>query len=555
MFRGLLVFFVCISFCVNDLRAQTCKELGQNPGTAFPVCGVETFRQNQVKICGNKAIPGSCSSEGITDKNPYWYKFTCYTGGTLGFLITPLNLNDDYDWELFDITDRKPEDVYKNKDLFVACNWSGEVGKTGASSAGTSVTVCTGKGKALFSAMPTLQVGHEYLLLISHFTDSQSGYDLEFKGGTADITDPKIPEMVLATANCEGTEVRIKLNKKMQCTSLAADGSDFFLPSGLANIVSAVSPKCSDGFELDSIVLQLDKSLPQGDYAINLRQGTDANTLLDICGMNMPGGSINFTVHENVSASFNYQVNEGCMNDTVNFIHDGAHSVNKWLWEFDDNSTGINQTAKKIYVNGGNRNVRLTVANNYCSDTYEATIPLSEKIRLSFKVPEIVCATDKVAFTDQSTGNVSQWLWEFGNGATSTEKDPIPFNYPKSPGETKYIVKLNVKNDQGCEASGSANITVVGNCFILVPTAFTPNNDGKNDFLYPTNGFATDNLVFRVFNRYGQLVFESKDWRKKWDGTLQGKPQLPGTYVWLLNYTLRSTGKMYTFKGTTVLIR
>ena len=91
---------------------QTCTELGQNPGTAFPVCGTQSFSQNQVKLCGNRKVPSPCTEDDIRDKNPYWYKFTCFTAGTLGFLITPANLSDDYDWQLFDITGKKPDDVY-----------------------------------------------------------------------------------------------------------------------------------------------------------------------------------------------------------------------------------------------------------------------------------------------------------------------------------------------------------------------------------------------------------------------------------------------------------
>src|SRR5690606_388894 len=108
------------------------------------------------KQCGNRKVPGPCGNEDLTDKNPYWYKFTCYTAGTLGFLITPANLGDDYDWQLFDMTGKKPEAVYTDKSLFVACNWSGEPGKTGASAAGASLSVCGGFGRPLFSSMPTL---------------------------------------------------------------------------------------------------------------------------------------------------------------------------------------------------------------------------------------------------------------------------------------------------------------------------------------------------------------------------------------------------------------
>src|SRR5690606_8553290 len=112
-----------------------------------------------------------------------WYKFTCFTAGTLGFVITPMDLADDYDWQLFDITGRNPDEVYTNPALFVASNWSGNPGTTGASAAGSSLVNCAGPSYPTFSSMPSLIKDHEYILLVSHFTrftPSQLGYSLEF---------------------------------------------------------------------------------------------------------------------------------------------------------------------------------------------------------------------------------------------------------------------------------------------------------------------------------------------------------------------------------------
>jgi gliding motility-associated-like protein len=92
------------------------------------------------------------------------------------------------------------------------------------------------------------------------------------------------------------------------------------------------------------------------------------------------------------------------------------------------------------------------------------------------------------------------------------------------------------------------------NCYIAVPTAFTPNGDGLNDYLYPLNAYKATNLSFKVFNRTGQLVFETKDWTVKWDGTIKGAKQASGVYVWMLDYN-DVTGKRISLKGTTLLIR
>ena len=92
-------------------------------------------------------------------------------------------------------------------------------------------------------------------------------------------------------------------------------------------------------------------------------------------------------------------------------------------------------------------------------------------------------------------------------------------------------------------------------CYITVPNGFTPNGDGKNDYLYPLNAYNAIALDFKVYNREGQIVFETRDWTKKWDGTINGHPQATGTYVWTLNYTDGPTGKKIFLQGTSVLIR
>jgi hypothetical protein len=151
---GVLLLFALLS------KGQTCTTLGQNPSTAFPVCGTNTFSQSTVPYCGGTPIPGPCSTDPLTDTNPFWYKFTCFSPGTLGFLITPDDLADDYDWQLFDITGHNPNDIYTNASLFVACNWSGNTGLTGASSSGTSLQNCAGPAYPTFSARPILLINY-----------------------------------------------------------------------------------------------------------------------------------------------------------------------------------------------------------------------------------------------------------------------------------------------------------------------------------------------------------------------------------------------------------
>ena len=129
-----ILFLLMIIGVNNGWSQQLCTALGQNPGTAFPVCGTNVFTQTSVPACGGRTLPTPCAgTAGYSDVNPYWYKFTCYASGTLGFVVTPKNLGDDYDWQIFDITGRNPMDIYTDRSLIVSANWSGSPGVTGAS--------------------------------------------------------------------------------------------------------------------------------------------------------------------------------------------------------------------------------------------------------------------------------------------------------------------------------------------------------------------------------------------------------------------------------------
>ena len=177
-----------------------------------------------------------------------------------------------------------------------------------------------------------------------------------------------------------------------------------------------------------------------------------------------------------------------------------------------------------------------------------------KKLRADFTAPDTTCPTDKIVFQNNSTGNIISWNWDFGDGTISTQQTPLPHNFPAINGEMKYTVTLAVEDSIGCNAAISKSITKLNSCYITVPSGFTPNGDGRNDYLYPLNAYKADNLVFKVYNRLGQLMFETRDWTKKWDGTTGGLPQPTGVYIWMLKYTDAGQKEVF-LKGTTALIR
>jgi len=195
------------------------------------------------------------------------------------------------------------------------------------------------------------------------------------------------------------------------------------------------------------------------------------------------------------------------------------------------------------------------VSNGYCSDTLSLSPVLGNAIKAALEVPNILCPKDEAGYLNKSTGDLNSFTWDLGDGSGFSGETPPPHLYPLTGIETVYTVTLVVGNAIGCYDTAAQSIDVLRSCYIAVPNAFTPNGDGLNDHLYPLNAYKADNLIFKVFNRFGLLVFESHDWQQKWDGTFHGDRQPAGAYAWFLQYVDRDTGKPVFQKGTTLLIR
>jgi gliding motility-associated-like protein len=677
----LFFIFTATLFCYFKGIAQPCTTLGQTPSTAFPVCGTDTLRQIQVPICSSVSLfvpgcSGAASSSNYENKNPFWYKFTCYNSGTFSFKLTPAIPSDDYDWQLYDVTGLDPDQVYTNRNIIVTGNWSGSSGETGASAIGVNFIQCGSNPAAnapRFARSPTIIQGHDYILLVSHFTDSQSGYTLNFGGGTANITDPLEPHLLRASAPCDGSEIRLKVNKKMKCRSLAANGTDFVVVTPANTILvptSASSFQCTAGFDLDSVAIFLPTTLPAGIYKLRAVNGSDGNTLRDNCDRDIPvGEEISFTVFplfptpmdsvtkpkcapqtlelvfakrikcnsiaadgsdffitgtypvtitsaagtnctngesakivlqlsaplqvagnflvnlkvgsdgnslldecnvpsvvpddaafvikDTVNADFTFTLNLACAKNTINYNHNGANTVNSWQWIIPNQPVRTTQNPIVDYIKfGPGTSTTLIVSNGVCTDTSKQDIIFDNYLKAQFETPPYVCPDKPVTFKNNTIGNINNWDWTFGNGNTSTQKDPSNEFYVNQP-TTDYnaLPQLIATNNYGCKDTAINKVQILYSCFISVPTAFTPNGDGINDFLSPVRKFNGSDLNFSVYNRFGQRVFYTNSWDQRWDGKFKGELQMPGTYVWTLDYVNLETGKRLLEKGTTVLIR
>ncbi|MEO9003535.1 MAG: gliding motility-associated C-terminal domain-containing protein [Ginsengibacter sp.] len=456
----IVIFLLLLS---GGSHAQTCTTLGQTPSTAFPVCGTTTFKQIEVPVCNSNSlyVPG-CSGNGganYANKNPFWYKFTCYVSGTLGFEITPNNMQDDYDWQLYDITGLDPDQVYSNHNIIVTGNWAGNPGTTGTSANGVNFIQCASGyngSEPRFAKMPNLRAGHEYILLVSHFTDSQSGYSLSFGGGTASITDTTQPALKSVEASCDATKLYVKLNKNMKCSSLAAGGSDFAISFPGTTVISATAA-CT-GFDMDSLVVELSNPLPPGNYTLSVKNGTDSNTIIDNCGTNIPeGDSLLLTIYPLMPTPMDslttptcapqflqlvFKKNILCTSvapDGSDFIVTGPSSVDVVSAVTNCNSDvtriiTINLSTPMAY--GGNYQLKLKTGNDGNTLLDECTQQTPEGATISFTLQDTVsadftynilkgCKENTVQFEQDGRHGITKWSWQLDYSGPSTLQNPV----------------------------------------------------------------------------------------------------------------------------------
>ena len=181
----------------------------------------------------------------------------------------------------------------------------------------------------------------------------------------------------------------------------------------------------------------------------------------------------------------------------------------------------------------------LTDANS-CTVPKNFTVALNQKnLPVNLGADTYICPGQKLTL---KAGNYLSYLWQ-DNSTNSTFDVTATGNY-----------SVTVKDADGC--TGSDAIKVVVDCSDLYfPTAFTPNNDGRNETFGPagTNLGAVKNYSFELYNRYGELIFQSIDPYKKWDGRYKGKMIGNQTFTWMVSYSLNNN--QFFKKGTVLLLR
>lgn len=270
---------------------------------------------------------------------------------------------------------------------------------------------------------------------------------------------------------------------------------------------------------------------------------------------------VNITITEVPVIVFDADFIEGCAPLEVNFINQSnALGSLTYLWDLGDGVTSSNSTTvSNVYESQQCYDVSLTItANGLCTNT----LVLSDMIcvyavptaSFTYNPTEIYSEDPSIEIVNTSTNNDFN-SWSFSDGGLATIENPS-HTFPTDI-VGNYTIQLIVSTAFGCADTAFQLVEVKENIIYYVPNTFTPDGDEHNNTFKPaiTAGIDVNDYVLKIFNRWGELIFESYDVAYGWDGTYNGKIVQDGTFVWQLQFGLFDSDKDLRFQGHVTLIR
>ena len=256
---------------------------------------------------------------------------------------------------------------------------------------------------------------------------------------------------------------------------------------------------------------------------------------------------------------FNVNSVGGCVPFTTTYtdLTNPAGSSLEWSFGNGDQSTQ-NGTVAAQYATPGLYDVSLTAtspAGCVNSITKLDAVEAFANADASFSVSTetIGMSTPEVEFYNNSD-EADEFTWTFGDGNTSMEDNPT---HKYNSFDQNPTVTLIANNEGGCSDTMSYTLTIVEDLLYFIPNTFTPDGDKFNNEFVPvfSSGYDATTYSLEIYNRWGELMFQSFDPNIGWDGTYQNNLCQSGTYIWKVSFKLSQNDSKVSDTGTLNLLR
>lgn len=566
-----------------------------SPCDASPFCSDSSYSFSNIANPGNTPVTAPSGPDyGClgSEPNPAWYYMQIGTAGTIQLTIAQTNSSGsglDVDFAMWGpYTDLATgcNDIMNNNAPPIQCSYDANVievvglGLPGGSGVGYGNPPNLPGG----TTPPAAQVGEVYIVLITNFSNQNGTISFSQTDGTGSADCGIVCGLSTTTDSVACAGYPFHLGAQNRNDSLYSSITYYWSgPLGLTatgdNPTFTINQAGDYNFDVMSVSNTGDtcyqtasiKILPGGTYSRNVSicEGETYNFfgkeyyqtgVYDSLFHNVQGCDsiiqLNLTVNPlpDVSMKEKRQI-DLCQGDSVRISILNPDASTSYQWTKDGGSlSGANEPSLMIYEGG--TYILNAVSNKGCTISSNP-INVEEHERPIAKIAalpnEIICAYDTLQLAVENPQAGYSYLWEPSDPfrAVSGNESPEVNGVFLKPTE----VTVTVFNKWGCSNPDSVLVMTKPCCEVFVPNAFSPNGDGINDYFKPQlqNGQILTGM--HIYNRLGQLVYNSKDARQGWNGKFEnGKVAPSDTYMYLVEYTC-ADGKLYHKKGSVNLVR
>jgi gliding motility-associated-like protein len=284
----------------------------------------------------------------------------------------------------------------------------------------------------------------------------------------------------------------------------------------------------------------------QGGTTASITEGPQSTTSYNVsytvngCTSNVETPSI--TVNPLPNVSFTADTTSGCIPVVVNLSADTTGQQATYTWTSNGASGSTGSNAQMLFSIGGCYDVTLTATLNGCS--FSATQPdfvcVQDYPQASFEAnpPSFTESSQVINFNNTSIG-ATGYVWNFGDGNVSNQEYPEHLFQGTNDG---YTITLIASTSMGCMDSTSFTMSANLGAVYYIPNTFTPDGDKYNQTFKPvfSTGISTEQYEMLIFNRWGEIMFESNNIYIGWDGSygVEGLDCPSGTYTYKIKFTL-----------------
>ena len=227
-----------------------------------------------------------------------------------------------------------------------------------------------------------------------------------------------------------------------------------------------------------------------------------------------------------------------------------------YRWKFSNGNTSTDFEPKQVFSPSGIYTVSLTaITRSICVDSSQVSLENikvlpSPKSNFSLN-PEVTSIFEpEISVVDKSSADAISWHYSFGDG-TSSE---FPIERHRYSNDGNYLVVQTVRNQSGCVDSTGKIVQILPEFRFWIPNSFTPDENNLNDQFRPML-YGVANYNFRIYDRWGEKVFESNDTNAGWNGYFNGELCKQDIYAWRISFKNETTSKIEVYVGHVLILK